>query len=89
MLGSDEKVGVWMIVMVEKEEVTGALNRSHGDNRLASHSTASAGSQRFTSDKLYADYLKREGQRPGTNGTQATSDTARERRQVDDQFRDF
>jgi len=26
MLGSDEKVGVWMIVMIEKEEITGALN---------------------------------------------------------------
>jgi len=89
LLGSDEKVGVWMIVMVEKEEVTGGLNRGAPNDRLGTQTTAGAGSPRFTSSKLYADYLKREGQRPGTNGTQGTSDTARERRQVDDQFRDF
>ena len=29
LLGSDEKIGVWMVVMIENEEVTGRLNRNN------------------------------------------------------------
>lgn len=83
-----------MVVMVEKEEVTGALNRgSTASERLGSErggggggGSVGAASPRFDGNKLYADYLKREGRRPGTAGTTAS---ARERREVDDQFRDF
>lgn len=33
LLGSDDKVGVWMVVMVENETVTGGLNGSGGRGR--------------------------------------------------------
>ncbi|KAJ4354512.1 uncharacterized protein N0V89_006249 [Didymosphaeria variabile] len=74
LLGSDSKPGVYMIVMVDKEEITGTLNarqnavppvvrsrdltREAGLYREASTGTSAA---RFTSTKLYADYLRREG----------------------------
>ena len=77
-----------MVVMVEKEEVTGSLSRGAGSaaERLeSSHGSVGAASPRFSGNKLYADYVKREG-RPGTQGTTAS---AKERREVDDQFRDF
>ncbi|KAL1599575.1 hypothetical protein SLS60_007378 [Paraconiothyrium brasiliense] len=74
LLGSDSKPGVYMIVMVDKEEITGTLNarqnivppvvRSRDLTREAwSHREASAGTSaaRFTSTKLYTDYLRREG----------------------------
>ena len=38
MVGSDEKVGVWMIVIVEEEDVTGMLNRA--DSGKSSRSRA-------------------------------------------------
>jgi len=84
LLGSDERVGVWMVVMVENEEVTGQLNR-HNEGSTAN---LSAASPRFTSSKLYAEYLRREG-RPGTGESHKSNSSARERREVDDQFRDF
>jgi hypothetical protein len=95
LLGSDEKVGVWMVVMVDKEEITGQLHRGtpsqdlngypmsrSGSVLMASPSQRGAASPRFTGNKLYAEYLRREG-RPGT------SDSETERREVDHQFRDF
>lgn len=78
-----------MVVMVEKEEVTGSLNRGASTSeRLGSSQGTGVGaaSPRFNGNKLYADYLKREGTRPTTSGTSAS---ARERKEVDDQFRDF
>ncbi|KAK5115927.1 hypothetical protein LTR62_000383 [Meristemomyces frigidus] len=134
LMGSDERVGVWMIVMVENETVTGMLNRQRdggmGSNSLLSTTGASGaggvesgvGSQRYTSNgnKLYSEYLRREGRteagsmsqdgststvgggpafgarvRSGASGaaaahqTTATAIAQRERREVDDQFRDF
>ena len=60
MLGSDDKVGVWMIVMVENEEVTGTLNARNSTSE-ASRSRLGAASPRFTESKLYTEYLRREG----------------------------
>ncbi|KAK4507193.1 hypothetical protein PRZ48_000928 [Zasmidium cellare] len=78
LFGSDDRVGVWMVVMVENEMVTGGLSRGEGsaNGRLS-------GAGRLTSSKLYADYLKREGGRP------VTSESTRERREADEFFRDF
>ncbi|KAK3703386.1 hypothetical protein LTR37_014492 [Vermiconidia calcicola] len=94
MLGSDEKVGVWMVVLVENEEVTGTLNR-RGDTQRDDDRPSSAGrgtgSRQNAGNAMYADYLRQEGRdaRPSTNGTSRTTESARERREVDDQFRDF
>lgn len=86
LLGSDEKVGVWMVVMVENELVTGGLNRR---SQVVSPGVDSVqGAQRYTSAKLYADYLRREGKPETTEGTASTS-SMRERRAADDAFRDF
>lgn len=51
MMGSDDRVGVWMVVMVEEEEVTGSLNSRQSANEAP----------RFTENKLYAEYATREG----------------------------
>ena len=103
LMGSDEKVGVWMIVMVEKEEVTGRLNRyrdeiaynsnpgsvtGSGGGRGGSLGAGGGSNSRFTGSKLYAEYLRREG-RSDTKESQKTSSSTRERREVDAQFRDF
>jgi hypothetical protein len=79
LMGSDSKPGVIMIVMVDKEEITGQLNPSSpAMARMAMRSASKsevtgrdlwplqgvgvgASSAKFTSAKLYADYLKREG----------------------------
>lgn len=63
LLGSDEKVGVWMIVMVENEEVTGSLNAHRASDAagMMSPTHMGAASSRFTGDKLYEEYLRREG----------------------------
>lgn len=70
LLGSDEKVGVWMVVMVESEVVTGGIN-------VMESREAMTGSQRYQpsqgvrspkyagGDRLYAEYLRREGGPPG------------------------
>ena len=60
LLGSDDKVGVWMIVMVENEEVTGTLN-ARGSVSEAPGNQAGAASSRFTGNKLYTEYMRREG----------------------------
>lgn len=80
LFGSDERVGVWMVVMVEQEEVTGLLNRQQqqqqqqhafssgsGGGNSGMASPVGAASPRFTGNKLYAEYLRREG-RPATAG---------------------
>lgn len=83
--------------MVENETVTGGLNRqgtvlglgSRGGslNGPRARSPALGGAERLTSSKLYADYLKREGQqRPNT---QETTSSTREQREADEAFRDF
>ena len=97
LLGSDERVGVWMVVMVESEEVTGSLNRQERHADVGSPNMG-VSSPRFTGNKLYAEYLRREG-KPAEEGSAYggsqrsrqthTRDSARERREVDDQFRDF
>lgn len=85
--------------MVDGEEITGGLRRSvdltsasavGGGGGFGGNGRESLGaaSPRFTGNKLYAEYLRREG-RPGTAETQGTSESARERRDVDLQFRDF
>ncbi|EMD00802.1 hypothetical protein BAUCODRAFT_61939 [Baudoinia panamericana UAMH 10762] len=98
LLGSDERVGVWMIVMVENEEVTGQLNRNQplAESGLGSPIGMGAASPRFTGNKLYAEYLRREGKATGDGSTfggsqrsKQSSALDRERREVDDQFRDF
>jgi hypothetical protein len=79
LMGSDSKPGVIMIVMVDKEEITGQLNppspamarmamRSASRSDLAGRDPwplqaagVGATSAKFTSAKLYADYLRREG----------------------------
>lgn len=86
LLGSDDKVGVWMVVMVENEPVTGGLNRN---SQVVTPGVDSVhGAQRFTGAKLYADYLKREG-RPGTGESITSTSSTRERRTADEVFRDF
>ena len=42
LLGSDERVGVWMVVMVENEEVTGQLNRAQQQQAEAAAAAAAA-----------------------------------------------
>ncbi|KAF1994624.1 hypothetical protein P154DRAFT_548979 [Amniculicola lignicola CBS 123094] len=83
LLGSDSKPGVIMIVMVDKEEITGHLNPSSSSpSRIKTPVRTgtgtgdrgggfegwplkgmggSAASAKFTSAKLYAEYLRREG----------------------------
>lgn len=88
LFGSDEKVGVWMVVMVENEAVTGGLNRY---SQVVTPGVDSVqGAQRYTGAKLYADYLRREG-RPVTATGEAlgSMSSSRERRTVDEVFRDF
>jgi PAS domain S-box-containing protein len=86
MLGSDERVGVWMVVVCDDEKISGSLRRDTSWGGFA----APEGAQRFSTSKLYADYLKREGRasRPPSGHTQATSST-QARREAEDQFRDF
>jgi hypothetical protein len=81
LLGSDSKPGVIMVVMVDREEITGTLNshaalngsparsrtvlRTRDSERdgwpLRQLQNGGAAQAKFTSAKLYADYLKREG----------------------------
>ncbi|EON67469.1 hypothetical protein W97_06723 [Coniosporium apollinis CBS 100218] len=97
MMGSDEKVGVWMVVMVEREDITGSIN-AHVRNLSISQPTVGAGSKKFTGNKLYAQYLRREGQgtdndsmMSGRVGSGRASASPRHQRPrgMDDHFRDF
>lgn len=95
LFGSDDKVGVWMVILVENEEVTGLLNRQSSTRSAQSKSgfaspqplQLGAIDRQSTGKEMYADYLKED--RPNTKGSQGTSASARERREVDDNFRDF
>lgn len=78
--------------MVEREEVTGRLNRLDWAGQhagLGSPVTLGAASQRYAgNDKLYAEYKKREGEgRPSSQP--ATASSVRERRDAEDHFKDF
>lgn len=91
-MGSDEKVGVWMIVMVESEEVTGQLNRNnHAVSEAGGGGSMSnqngIGSSRYTGNKLYTEYLRREG--VNGNGTSQSSRQSSKREERDAHFRDF
>ena len=74
LLGSDSKPGVYMIVIVDKEEITGSLNarlstipvvRSVDLTRETWPGRPIVGggnsAARFSTTKLYTDYLRREG----------------------------
>ncbi|KAF1970300.1 hypothetical protein BU23DRAFT_570884 [Bimuria novae-zelandiae CBS 107.79] len=74
LLGSDSKPGVYMIVIVNKEEITSALNRRQTAIPMVCsrdftketwpsprESMFGNNAARFSSAKLYADYLRREG----------------------------
>lgn len=92
LFGSDDRVGVWMIIIVEEEEVTGRLNRQDSSRSGRSTTPMRLGEvgRRTPGNELYSDYLKRDkGGRPQTQESQQTTSSARERREVDDQFRDF
>lgn len=79
------KVGVWMVVMVEEERVTGSLNGGSQNGRVREGNGAAGGGDRMSSSgRMYADYLK-EG-KGGRPGTQETSSSAREARET---FKDF
>jgi hypothetical protein len=60
---------------------------------MGSPSQRGAASPRFTGNKLYAEYLRREGRGGGAGAggeeEERMSEEARERREVDHQFRDF
>ncbi|RMY77040.1 hypothetical protein D0863_01592 [Hortaea werneckii] len=99
MLGSDERVGVWMVVMVENEEVTGQLNRHRYESTPGSPTALGAASSSYNGNKLYAEYLRREGKPTAfgsqRGGSQRTQSSARDReiekeiREVDEHFKDF
>ena len=101
LFGSDDRVGVWLVVLVEKEVITGLLNRQGQPGQANGQAARPGGlaspiqlgpvSRQNTGNEMYADYLKRDSKegRPNTNESQQTSSSARERREVDDQFRDF
>ncbi|KAF2088838.1 hypothetical protein K490DRAFT_38460 [Saccharata proteae CBS 121410] len=84
LMGADNRIGVWMVVMVEKEGITGMLNAHNGlyndggiahAQPLSRPSTANGGNhggslpvrgasaahRKFTEDKLYEQYERREG----------------------------
>lgn len=96
LLGSDEQVGVWMVVMVENEEVTGGLNRrgSEVSASLQQQQVGGVSDKRFTGSKLYAEYLRREG--GGSQRTQRAGVSSEREMSVRglsggerDHFRDF
>ncbi|KAM3418746.1 hypothetical protein BST61_g4720 [Cercospora zeina] len=76
LFGSDDRVGVWMVVVCEDEAavLTGGLSRAGSSSTRG----GGGGAQGFTSSKLYADYLKREGRdsRPMTAQTNETRNSA-------------
>lgn len=82
-----------MIVMVEHEEVTGQLNRKGAhDSGLPSPTNRGAANSRFTNDKLYSEYLRREGRSPTVEGSQVSRQSSgrdREHRNAENSFKDF
>lgn len=75
LMGSDDKVGVWMVVIVEKEEVTGRLNNftPEAHHRSVSLRPATAQSDREASEKMYQDHLRQQsrGHRSTPSGSSA------------------
>jgi len=84
LIGSDEKVGVWMIVMVESENITGSIHAQAQQQQnlpdRSGHITSPVYAS--SSNKLYSQYLRREDRqdsmigavehqfpRPGTSQT--------------------
>lgn len=80
LLGSDGKPGVIMVIMVDKEEITGSLNAgsrvpSRGQSRAMRNrdeamdalpmKTLGGVGERYASAKMYAEYLRRTGQSGG------------------------
>ncbi|GAB7348908.1 hypothetical protein MBLNU459_g7599t2 [Dothideomycetes sp. NU459] len=68
--GSDDRVGVWMVVMVENEEITGQITRAPAPEVVDSTGRpkhVGAESPKFTNDKLFAQYMRRQGVAPGGN----------------------
>lgn len=77
LLGSDNQPGVWMVVMVDKDNMSGCLNSAFSpknpvvmperESRLdgwplrGASITPGKPSSRFTCQKLYTEYLRREG----------------------------
>lgn len=77
LMGSDNKPGVWMVVMVDKDNMSGCLNSAFSPRNpvalperesrfdgwpMRGASMASGNpSSRFTCAKLYTEYLRREG----------------------------
>lgn len=97
LFGSDERVGVWMVVLVENEEVTGLLNQqgvsrqdSGKRNALGGPIELGPADRSETPSAMYADYMRRSKDgRPGTSGSQHTTSSTQERREVDGHFKDF
>lgn len=67
LLGSDHKVGVWMIVIVEQEEITGSLNVHQSSTRQQNarlplrtqdHTRTPFLTDRHGPAKMYAHYLR-------------------------------
>ncbi|KAF2748170.1 hypothetical protein M011DRAFT_458060 [Sporormia fimetaria CBS 119925] len=75
LLGSDSKPGVWMVVMVDKEEITGSLRKAETRrSTIYARDDVETGqgvplrgldSAEFTSGKLYQEYLRRVGRSEG------------------------
>lgn len=68
LLGSDEKVGVWMVVMVESESITGSIHSQQQHQRSSLNLAYAPDRGNITSpvyaptsNKLYNQYLRREG----------------------------
>lgn len=70
LIGSDEKVGVWMVVMVESETITGSIHSQQQQQYHNSSANLAYAPDRgnvtspvyaSTSNKLYNQYLRREG----------------------------
>ncbi|EOD46088.1 PAS domain-containing protein [Neofusicoccum parvum] len=69
LLGSDGVPGVWMVVMVENEDITGAINarRKRWGFSPVGPDTGVANSK-FTQEKLFSQYRTREGGAHGAAG---------------------
>lgn len=88
LLGSDNGVGVWVVILVEHEEITGSLNK-HQERRTAPQIPPIPGqvndrepslSDHATPAKMYAHYLKDRRPSPSEPGR---SDSMRARRMED------
>jgi len=91
LIGSDEQVGVWMVVMVENEQITGQLNRNHARTPTILSSTSSTReamsslkvdmglSRPNFSSRLYADYLREEARPDGEKTPRTDSPQGRRR----------